>query len=75
MQNSGHHAKRHRAEAEPLGRPRTSRLPKPRAERAAQFMPFAALTGFEDYLRATDEEREQMYDNEAPEPESGSLDI
>lgn len=75
MQNSDHHVKRHRAEAEPLGRPRTSRLPKPRAERAAQFMPFAALTGFEDYLRATDEEREQMYDNEAPEPESGSLDI
>ena len=51
MQNSDHHAKRHRAEAEPLGRPRTSRLPKPRAERAAQFMPFAALTGYFDLIR------------------------
>lgn len=42
--------RRHRPEDEPLGRPRTSRLPKPQEERAAQFMPFAALTGFEDYL-------------------------
>lgn len=42
--------RRHRPEDEPLGRPRTSRLPKPQEERAAQFMPFAALTGFEGYL-------------------------
>lgn len=42
--------RRHRPEDEPLGRPRTSRLPKPQEERAAQFMPFAALTGFESYL-------------------------
>ena len=56
--------RRHRPEDEPLGRPRTSRLPKPRADRASQFMPFAALTGFEDYLRATDEERKQMYADE-----------
>ena len=27
-------------------------------------MPFAALTGFEDYLRATDEERARMYADE-----------
>lgn len=57
-------ARRHRPEDEPLGRPRTSRLPKPRANRASQFMPFAALTGFEDYLRATDEERARMYADE-----------
>ncbi len=56
--------RRHRPEDEPLGRPRTSRLPKPRADRASQFMPFAALTGFDDYLRATDDEREQMYADE-----------
>ncbi len=56
--------RRHRPEDEPLGRPRTSRLPKPQADRASQFMPFAALTGFEDYLRATDDEREQMYADE-----------
>ena len=56
--------RRHRPEDEPLGRPRTSRLPKPRADRASQFMPFAALTGFEDYLRATDEERARMYADE-----------
>lgn len=62
-----------RPEDELLGRPRTSRLPKPRAERASQFMPFAALTGFEDYLRATDEEREQMYaDDEFAHPEDFS---
>lgn len=66
-------ASRHRLQDEPLGRPRTSRLPKPRAERASQFMPFAALTGFEDYLRATDEEREQMYaDDEFAHPEDFS---
>ena len=57
-------SRRHRPEDEPLGRPRTSRLPKPRANRASQFMPFAALTGFEDYLRATDEERARMYADE-----------
>lgn len=56
--------RRRRPEDEPLGRPRTSRLPKPREERASQFMPFAALTGFEDYLRATDEKRAQMYTDE-----------
>ncbi len=61
---AGQETPRHRPEDEPLGRPRTSRLPKPRAERASQFMPFAALTGFEDYLRATDEERKQMYADE-----------
>ncbi len=33
-------------------------------------MPFAALTGFEDYLRATDEQRSQMYaDEEFNHPE------
>ena len=63
-------APRRRPEDEPLGRPRTSRLPKPRAERASQFMPFAALTGFEDYLHATDEQRAQMYaDDEFAHPE------
>lgn len=46
----------HRPEDEPLGRPRTSRLPKPQEERAAQFMPFAALTGFEDYLARVEQE-------------------
>lgn len=45
-----------RPEDEPLGRPRTSRLPKPQEERAAQFMPFAALTGFEDYLTRVEQE-------------------
>lgn len=45
-----------RPEDEPLGRPRTSRLPKPQEERAAQFMPFAALTGFEDYLARVEQE-------------------
>lgn len=64
---------RRRPEDEPLGRPRTSRLPKPRAERASQFMPFAALTGFADYLHATDEERERMYaDDEFAHPEDFS---
>lgn len=48
--------RRHRPEDEPLGRPRTSRLPKPQEERAAQFMPFAALTGFEDYLTRVEQE-------------------
>lgn len=48
--------RRHRPEDEPLGRPRTSRLPKPQEERAAQFMPFAALTGFEDYLARVEQE-------------------
>lgn len=47
---------RRRPEDEPLGRPRTSRLPKPQEERAAQFMPFAALTGFEDYLARVEQE-------------------
>lgn len=28
--------------------------PRPRAQRAAQFMPFAALTGLEDLLRAAE---------------------
>ncbi|WP_321971815.1 hypothetical protein [Paratractidigestivibacter sp.] len=42
--------RRHCPEDEPLGRPRTARLPKPQAERATQFMPFAALVGFEEYL-------------------------
>ena len=46
----------HRPEDEPLGRPRTSRLPKPQEERAAQFMPFAALTGFEGYLTRVEQE-------------------
>ena len=70
---AGQDAPRRRPEDEPLGRPRTSRLPKPRAERASQFMPFAALTGFEDYLRATDEERKQMYaDDEFTHPEDFS---
>ncbi len=45
-----------RPEDEPLGRPRTSRLPKPQEERAAQFMPFAALTGFEGYLARMEQE-------------------
>ena len=45
-----------RPEDEPLGRPRTSRLPKPQEERAAQFMPFAALTGFEGYLARVEQE-------------------
>ena len=49
-------ARRHRPEDEPLGRPRTSRLPKPQEERAAQFMPFAALTGFEGYLARMEQE-------------------
>ena len=49
-------AGRRRPEDESLGRPRTSRLPKPREERAAQFMPFAALTGFEDYLARVEQE-------------------
>lgn len=48
--------RRHRPEDEPLGRPRTSRLPKPQEERAAQFMPFAALTGFEGYLARVEQE-------------------
>ena len=48
--------RRHRPEDEPLGRPRTARLPKPRAERATQFMPFAALVGFEDYLARAEAE-------------------
>lgn len=48
--------RRHRPEDEPLGRPRTSRLPKPQEERAAQFMPFAALTGFEGYLARAEQE-------------------
>lgn len=48
--------RRRRAEDEPLGRPRTSRLPKPQEERAAQFMPFAALTGFEGYLARVEQE-------------------
>lgn len=48
--------RRHRPEDEPFGRPRTSRLPKPQEERAAQFMPFAALTGFEDYLARVEQE-------------------
>lgn len=39
-----------RYEEPPLGRPRTARMPKSREERAAQFMPYAALTGFEHYL-------------------------
>lgn len=47
---------RRRPEDEPLGRPRTSRLPKPQEERAAQFMPFAALTGFEGYLARVEQE-------------------
>lgn len=47
---------RRRPEDEPLGRPRTSRLPKPQEERAAQFMPFAALTGFEGYLARAEQE-------------------
>lgn len=37
----------------PLGRPRTSRLPRPQAERASQFMPFAALTGYYDLIQET----------------------
>ena len=65
--------RRRRPEDEPLGRPRTSRLPKPRADRASHFMPFAALTGFEDYLHATDEQRAQMYaDDEFAHPEDFS---
>lgn len=28
--------------------------PRPRAQRAAQFMPFSALTGLEELLRATE---------------------
>ena len=40
-----------RAEVPPLGRPRTTRLPRPQAQRAVQFMPFAALTGFAKIIR------------------------
>ena len=40
-----------RAEEPPLGRPRTARLPRPQAQRAVQFMPFAALTGFAKIIR------------------------
>lgn len=56
--------RRHRPEDEPLGRPRTSRLPKPQEERAAQFMPFAALTGFEGYLARVEQ---QASGKKAPE--------
>lgn len=40
----------------PAGRPRTARLPRPRAERAVQFMPFAALTGYYDLVHEVDEQ-------------------
>ena len=36
-----------------LPRPPSSRAPMPREKRAAQFMPFAALTGFEDCIDET----------------------
>ena len=42
---------RHRALEPPRGRPRTARLPRPQAQRAVQFMPFAALTGFAKIIR------------------------
>ena len=36
-----------------LPRPTSARMPMPREKRAAQFMPFAALTGFEDCIDET----------------------
>ena len=62
--------RRHRPEDEPLGRPRTARLPKPRAERATQFMPFAALRGYYDLVRAQErrvEPRHELTEEEARE--------
>ena len=36
-----------------LSRPQTHRTPKSRENRAVQFAPFAALTGFEDAVTET----------------------
>ena len=42
-----------------LPHPSSKRFPRmPMAERAAQFSPFAALTGFEDYI--SDAERQSL---------------
>lgn len=38
----------------PPWKPKT-RLPMPQKDRAAQFSPFAALTGFEEKIRLTEE--------------------
>ena len=43
--------------------------PRPRAARAAQFVPFAALTGFEELLREA--EREAAREEPAPWPREG----
>lgn len=51
-----------------LSRPISAREPMPLADRAAQFSPFAALTGHEDAIhemaRMVEERADQEYDEE-----------
>jgi hypothetical protein len=56
----------------PLGRPVPAQPQRPRADRASQFMPFAALTGYEAHLRRSEAENEaaiQDFGGENPWPE------
>ena len=47
----------------------------PMANRAAQFAPFAALTGYGEAISETVKENEEMFMQEAEEPENMSSDF
>ena len=47
----------------------------PMANRAAQFAPFAALTGYGEAISETVKENEEMFMQEAEEPENMSPDF